>query len=181
MPTGPEGEFLCQIISDFIIADSAKFSGLFILFPGLTCDRVYAPESNVSLSYRAAAGFAQAEGEVVYRQRFQEDMGTWTAIGESTTVSRAADSEGPVFTDEPAPKIFRELCERVFSEARRATVWKRRWLKTASRVQAGLSQVTDAEGWVGIGPNNESRFRKSGTKNGAGCCQPAPEGNSYVR
>ena len=52
------------------------------------------------------AGFAQVENDVVYRQTFQDDTGSWTALGDSASVSRATDSHGLVFSYELAPKIF---------------------------------------------------------------------------
>ncbi len=54
----------------------------------------------------AAAVFAQAESDVIFRQSFQEDTGAWTAMGDGASVSRAADSHALVFSYELAPKIF---------------------------------------------------------------------------
>jgi hypothetical protein len=54
----------------------------------------------------AAAGWAQSLDDVVFRQNFQGDTGTWMAMGEGAKVAPAADAHGLVFTYELAPKMF---------------------------------------------------------------------------
>lgn len=54
----------------------------------------------------AAAGFAQGESDVVFRQIFQGDTGAWSVMGEHASVNSATDSHGLIFTYELAPKIF---------------------------------------------------------------------------
>jgi hypothetical protein len=61
------------------------------------------------LSMAAAGGFAQAASDVVFRQTFQGDTGTWRVMGEHASVSPAEGGNGLVFRYELGPKIFSGL------------------------------------------------------------------------
>ncbi|SPE38185.1 exported hypothetical protein [Candidatus Sulfopaludibacter sp. SbA3] len=57
----------------------------------------------------AAAGFAQAPDDVVFRQKFQGDTGNWTILGQHASMAPSPDSRSLAFTYEVAPKIFSGL------------------------------------------------------------------------